>query len=64
MKKKNWIFLKVHIKIEKIIIKFGDIEIKKQNFQQHKSHFSIKNIDIKKVVVCNKFLSVKRVANI
>ena len=36
------------------IIKFGDIEIKKQDFHQHKAPISIKNIDINKIVVCNK----------
>ena len=41
--------------MEKTIIKFGDIEIKKQTFHQHKRPISIKkNIDIKKIVVSNK----------
>ena len=34
--------------MEKIIIKFGDIEIEKQKFAQHKGPISIKKIDIKK----------------
>ena len=33
------------------IIKFGDIEIQKQKFHQHKRPISIKNIDINKIVV-------------
>ena len=32
--------------MEKAIIKFGDIEIEKQNFRQYKIPISIKNIDI------------------
>ena len=36
------------------IIKFGDIEIQKQKFHQHKEPISIKNIDINKVLVSNK----------
>ena len=34
--------LKIYIKMEKIIIKFGDIEIEKQNFDQYKRPISIK----------------------
>ena len=40
--------------MEKTIIKFGNIEIKKQKFHQHKRPISIKNIDINKTVVSNK----------
>ena len=36
------------------IIKFGDIEIQKQKFRQHKAPISIKNRDINKIVVSNK----------
>ena len=36
------------------IIKFGDIEIQKQKYHQHKELISIKNIDINKIVVSNK----------
>ena len=32
--------------MEKIIIKFGDIEIEKQKFHQYKIPISIKNTDI------------------
>ena len=39
--------------MEKIIAKFGDIEIEKQKFHQHKRPVSIKNIDINKIVVSN-----------
>ena len=41
------------IRMEKTI-KFGDIEIQKQKYHQHKELISIKNIDINKIVVSNK----------
>ena len=40
--------------MEKIIIKFGDIEIEKQKFHQRKRAVSIKSLDINKIVVSNK----------
>ena len=40
--------------MEKAIIKFGDIEIRKQKFHQHKEPFSKKSIKIDKIVVFNK----------
>ena len=40
--------------MEKAIIKFRDIEIKKQKFHQHKGPISMKNVDIDKIVVSNK----------
>ena len=40
--------------MEKTIKKFGDIEIKKQKFQQHKRLVSINNIDIIKIVISSK----------
>ena len=40
--------------MEKIIVKFGDIEIEKQKFHQYKRPISILNIDINKIVVSNK----------
>ena len=40
--------------MEKIIIKFGDIEINKQKFNQHKRPISINSIDINKIIVPNK----------
>ena len=40
--------------MEKTVIKFGDIEIKKQKFRQHKRPISIKNIDINKTVLFKK----------
>ena len=46
--------LNVYVKMEKTIKKFGDIEIKKQKFQQHKRLISINNIDIIKIVISNK----------
>ena len=50
--------------MEKTIIKFGNIEIKKQKFHQHKRPISIKNIDINKVVVSNKVFLEKKDLNI
>ena len=35
-------------------ITFGDTEIGKQNFRQHKRPISIKKLDINKIVVSNK----------
>ena len=43
--------LKVYIKMEKSVIKVGDIEIKKQKFHQNKRPISIKNIDINRILV-------------
>ena len=40
--------------MEKTIIKFGDIEIKKQKSHQYTRAISIKNTDISKIVVSNK----------
>ena len=40
--------------MEKTIIKFGDIEIKKQKFHQNERPISIENVDINKIVVSNK----------
>ena len=46
--------LKLYIKMEITVIKFGDIEIEKQRFYQHKRPISKMNIDINKIVVSNK----------
>ena len=47
--------------MEETIIKFGDIEIQKQNFHQHKRPISIKkNVDINKIVVSTKVSFVKK----
>ena len=43
--------------MEKAIIKFGDIEIEKQKFHQHKRPILMKNIDINKIAVYNKISS-------
>ena len=51
--KKIYNFLQVYVKMEKLIIKSGDIEIQKQKFYQQKEPISIKNRDINKVVVFN-----------
>ena len=39
---------------KKTTLKFGDTEIQKQEFHQHKRPISIKCIDINKIVVSNK----------
>ena len=46
--------MKAHIKMEKTIIKFDDIDIQKQTFHQHKGLILIKNIDINKIVLSEK----------
>ena len=46
--------MKLYIKIEKTVIKYGDIEIEKQKFYQHERPISKKYIDINKIVVSNK----------
>ena len=46
--------MKVYIKMEKTVIKLGDIETEKQEFHQYKRPTSITNIDINKIVVSNK----------
>ena len=46
--------------MEKTIIKFGDIEIEKQQFYQYERPISIKNIDINKIVISNKVLFGKK----
>ena len=56
--------MKAYIKIEKTVTKFGDIEIQKQKFHQHKGPISIKNIDINKIVVSNKIYFGKKDLNI
>ena len=40
--------------MEKTVIKFGNIEIQKRKFHQHKRPISIKNVDINKRFVSNK----------
>ena len=47
-------FLKPYMKMEKTIIKFGDIKIKKQKFHQYKRPILIHNIDLGKIVVSKK----------
>ena len=51
--------LKSSMKMEKTVIAFDDIEIQKQ-YHQHKRPFSIKNIDIKKVVVVKQQYLIKQ----
>ena len=62
--KKNIKILKSYTKIEKTIIKFGDIQIRKQKFHQHKEPIVIKNIEIDKIVVLNKVPFGKKDLNI
>ena len=45
--------MKLSIKMDRANIKFGDIEIEKQKFYLHERPFSIKNIDINKIIVSN-----------
>ena len=54
--------MKAYTKMEKII-NFGDIEIHKQTFHQHKEPISKKNVDIDKIVVSNKVFLVKKYLN-
>ena len=42
------------MKMGKTIIKFGNTEIEKQKFHQHKKPASMKKINIDKIVVSNK----------
>ena len=46
------------------IIKFGDLEIEKQTYQQHKESIPIKNIDIHKKAISNKASLGKKGLNI
>ena len=46
--------MKLYLKMEKTIIKYGDTEIEKQKFHQCKKPISIRNIDINKILVSNK----------
>ena len=41
------------------IIKFGDTEIEKQNFHQHKSTILINNLDINRILVYDKIFFIK-----
>ena len=45
--------MKAYIKMEKTVIKLGDIKVQKQKFHEHKAPISIKNIDINKIVLSN-----------
>ena len=55
--------MKAYIKREKII-KFGDTEIEKQTYQQHKEPISIKTIDIHRKAKSNKASLGKKGLNI
>ena len=50
--------------MEKIIIKFGDIEVKKERFHQHKRPILLKYMDINEIVVSNKIFLVKEYLNV
>ena len=43
--------MKLYLKIEKTVIKFGDIEIEKQKFRQHKRPIMLYYIN--EIIVCN-----------
>ena len=43
-----------HIKIDKEILKFGDIEIEKNQFYHNKTHIFLKDVELEKVLVSNK----------
>ena len=45
--------------MQKTVTKFGNFEIEKQKFHQHKRPISIKNIDTHKIVVSNKVSFIK-----
>ena len=45
-------------KMGKEVIKFGNIEVKKQKFHQHKSSILIYDININEIVAFKSFLSV------
>ena len=47
-------FRTIYKKMEKTIIKCGDIETKRQTFYQHIRPISIDNIDVNKIAVSNK----------
>ena len=46
---------KPYIKMDKKVIKFNDTQIKKYKSHQNESPIWIKDIDIKKIVISNKF---------
>ena len=50
--------------MDKIIIKFGDIEIEQQKFHKYERPISMKNVDINEIVVSNKASFGKKVLNI
>ena len=50
--------------MEKIIIKFGDIEVKKERFHQHKRPILLKYMNINEIVVSNKIFLVKEYLNV
>ena len=56
--------MKSYIRMGKAIIKFEDIEIQTEKFNQHKRPVSIKQVDIDRIVVHNRFLLVKKDLNI
>ena len=46
--------MKAYIKTEKTITKFGDNEIKKEKFHEHKGPISIKNMETNIIIVSNR----------
>ena len=55
--------MKSYVRMEKTITKFEDIEIQKQKLNQHKRPILIKQVDIDRIVVYNRFLLVKKDLN-
>ena len=47
----------------KDFLTFDNIEIEKNKFYRHKSPVPLKEVDIKKVLVCNKISSRKKTTN-
>ena len=47
----------------KEILTFDDIEIEENKFYHHKSPIFIKDVDIEKILVCNKIFSGKETIN-
>ena len=56
LKKNHKKILKPYIKLDKKLIKFDDTEIEEYKFHQIRSPILINDIDIKNIVVSNKFL--------
>ena len=56
--------LKPQINMDKKIIKFDDTDIEEYEFHQYKSPISINDIDVKEIVLSNKFTLDRKSLNI